>query len=305
MRRTVRALSLAALAGAALGTAASAASADPAAEVSPGTVAPGGSVTVSVSCDPLDGSAPATIDAVSQAFEDGTVELKRVSGNDEKAAGPAYHGTTRVPPAENSEGAPDAAGPESAWTVDGTCPAAGEGEGKEWSAKFTVAHESGGAGSGGGGGTESGKDGEAGGESGDGGAAGWTAEGGGRTCPEPHAGRSEGGKEESDRKTGTGSDQADPYADTTGTEQAEPPADATEPTEPTGPYWDAGGQASGQGGSQWEDCGGDVDQHGVQAGTGGVFTDSVPALVAGGLLIAGAFGGAAYRLRRRAPGADD
>ncbi|MFK4156304.1 hypothetical protein ACI2LV_30580 [Streptomyces fungicidicus] len=37
---------------------------------------------------------------------------------------------------------------------------------------------------------------------------------------------------------------------------------------------------------------------GVHAGAGGAFTDSVPALAAGGLLIAGAFGAAAHRLYR-------
>ncbi len=40
-------------------------------------------------------------------------------------------------------------------------------------------------------------------------------------------------------------------------------------------------------------------QRGVRAGDGGAFTDSVPALVAGGLLIAGAFGAAVHRLRNR------
>ena len=39
-------------------------------------------------------------------------------------------------------------------------------------------------------------------------------------------------------------------------------------------------------------------QRGVRAGEGGVFTDSVPALVTGGVLIAGALGAAAHRLRR-------
>ncbi|MGW2963696.1 hypothetical protein ACWDGI_35295 [Streptomyces sp. NPDC001220] len=43
----------------------------------------------------------------------------------------------------------------------------------------------------------------------------------------------------------------------------------------------------------------------MAAGEGGAFTDSVPALVAGGLLIAAACGGAVYRLaggRSRAHG---
>ncbi|MFE6170828.1 hypothetical protein [Streptomyces sp. NPDC056464] len=344
MSRTVRALSVAALAGAVLGTTASAASADPAAEVSPGSVAPGGSVTVSVSCEPVDGSAPATIEAVSQAFEDGIVELKRVSGNDEKAAGPAYSGSARVPPAENFEGDPDAAGPESEWTVDGTCPAAGgKGkEGKEWSAKFTVATESGGdeGGSGGGkGGSEVGADGGTGdvggGQGGSGGGGGWTGggtggteggggrtQGGGRTCAEPQSdwtesdkskpqsGKSEGDETESDWNTTeseTGAetegaaeaDETEPDLGTTEAEQAEPDADATQP------YWYGSGPGSGNDGSHSEDCDGAADQHGVQAGTGGAFTDSVPALVAGGLFIAGAFGGAVYRLRRRTPTVED
>ncbi|MFI0502948.1 hypothetical protein ACH3WN_08770 [Streptomyces albogriseolus] len=41
---------------------------------------------------------------------------------------------------------------------------------------------------------------------------------------------------------------------------------------------------------------------GVQAGGGGAFTDSVPAQVAGGLLIAGAFGAGVHRLLRRRAG---
>jgi hypothetical protein len=37
----------------------------------------------------------------------------------------------------------------------------------------------------------------------------------------------------------------------------------------------------------------------VEAGEGGTFTDSVPALVGGGILIAGALGAAVYRLCHR------
>jgi hypothetical protein len=44
-------------------------------------------------------------------------------------------------------------------------------------------------------------------------------------------------------------------------------------------------------------CGDGTVPNGVHAGTGGTFTDSVPALVAGGVLIAGAFAAAAHRLR--------
>lgn len=280
MRRTVRALSVAALAGVVLGFAASAVFAEPTAEVSPGSASPGGSVTISVSCDPLDGTAPATLDATSQAFEEGTVELKRVSGSDETAAAPAYSGTARIPPAENFEGDPDAVGSDSAWTVDGTCPAAPGGEGKAWSATLTVALDSGGgtggtgggkdAGTGGTGGgkegVESGKDGM---ESGNGGMQGGT-DGGGQPCADPRWGGTEPDKTWSDTETDTDTDTA----------------------------WEETGGHS-------QDCADDPNDHGVQAGAGGTFTDSVPALVAGGLLIAGAAGGAVYRLRRKTPTVED
>lgn len=389
MRRTARALSVAALTGVALGVPASAASADPAAEVSPGTVAPGGSVTVSVTCDALDGSAPATLQATSQAFEEGTVELKRLSGTDEKAAGPVYRGSARVPPAESFEGDPDAAGAESDWTVDGTCPAAGGGEGKEFSATFTVARESGGAGSVGGGSdsdpsdsvpTDSGvsdlsvsdsgggKGSDAGGKGeesagkgeesgGHQGGSGGGGTGGGHTCKdpesdwsgagkaEPYAAESEAGKAEpgwdgaetgatgglggtetgglGDEGTdagGLGDEGTDAEGlgekgldtggtdtggtDTGGTGAGETGGTGTGGTDASGiaPEWDAGAGKKEPGA---EDCGSATDQHGVQAGTGGTFTDSVPALVAGGVLIAGAFGGAAYRLRRRTSTPED
>ncbi|KUN89584.1 hypothetical protein AQJ66_03855 [Streptomyces bungoensis] len=54
-------------------------------------------------------------------------------------------------------------------------------------------------------------------------------------------------------------------------------------------------------GSRDDDCGPPAVQGGVQAGQGGTFTDSVPALAAGGALIAAACGGAGYRLHGRRP----
>ncbi|MGX1116571.1 hypothetical protein RKD37_001934 [Streptomyces ambofaciens] len=60
------------------------------------------------------------------------------------------------------------------------------------------------------------------------------------------------------------------------------------------------GGSAGQGTS----CGGATAEHGVRAGAGGTFGDSVPALVAGGVLIAGACGAAAHRLRLRLRGED-
>ncbi|MGI5379385.1 hypothetical protein ACQEV2_35035 [Streptomyces sp. CA-251387] len=359
MRRPACALSVPALAGVVLGLAASAASADPAAEVSPGTVSPGGSVTVSVSCDALDGvAAPATVDATSQAFEEGTVKLKRVAGNDEQAAGAAYSGTARIPPAENFEVDPDAVGSDSSWTVDGTCPAASGGEGKEWSATFTVAREGGGAGGG-----EDGKDGGVG-EGGEGGAGGGDGTGGGgtgkdggggtagdgdgtdgagRSCTESHSGRNEpgwdGARSDSDKTDGDMSEpeKAEPDRGESGSHSGEGGSDSGESrpdsdesgSDAGGAGADSGGTGSDSGGTgadwdsaasekaepAWEetefhsggsdahaqDCGGEAVHRGVQAGAGGAFTDSVPALVAGGVLIAGAFGGAVYRLRRKTP----
>ncbi|MYS91630.1 MULTISPECIES: hypothetical protein [Streptomyces] len=221
MRRTRHALSVAVLAGSALTGFAPVVAAEPAAEVSPATVEPGGTLTISVSCDPTGGPPPDTIDATSQAFDEGTVPLRKVTGNDDEVSGPAYRGTARIAPADNFEDDPDALGEDSAWTVDGTCPAAPGAEGKEWSATFTVAH---------GGGAHHKPSHEP------------THEPSGRPCPdEPHD---------------------------------EPRHHSTE-------------------------CGGAVVQRGVRAGDGGAFTDSVPALVAGGVLIAGAFGAAVHRLRHR------
>ena len=221
MRRTarLRALSLVLPAlGITLGAAAPSASADPAAEVSPSSVQPGGSVTVSVSCDPGTGTPPATVDATSEAFESQTVRLQLVPGNDDQVSGPAYSGTARVSADQELQDGAGGVGPDSAWTVDGTCPTADRAPGKAWSATFTVTR-----------GTPA-------------------AEGSHRPCPEP---RTEPG--------------------------AEP---------------------------RTESCGTAVVQRPVHAGQGGSFSDSVPALVTGGLLIAAAAGGAVYRLRRKAPATD-
>ncbi|MDH6438698.1 hypothetical protein M2158_007239 [Streptomyces sp. SAI-144] len=225
MRRTarLRALSVVLPAlGIALGVAPPSAFAEPAAEVSPSSVQPGGSVTVSVSCDPGTGTPPATLDATSEAFETQTVRLQLVPGNDDKVSGPAYSGTARVSADQELQEGAGGVGPDSAWTVDGTCPTADRAPGQAWSATFTVTR---------------------------GPATGSSH----HPCTEPHT--------------------EPPY-----------PEPRTEP--------------------RTESCGTAVIQSPVRAGQGGSFTDSVPALAAGALLIAGAAAGAVYRLRRKSPAAD-
>ncbi|MFG2312307.1 hypothetical protein ACGFS9_27115 [Streptomyces sp. NPDC048566] len=121
MRRTARVLYATALAGATLAGAASAASADPAAQVSPGSVEPGGTVTISVTCDGIAGTPPEAIDARSEGFTEGAVQLHRVEGAGPGAAGAAaYRGTAHVAsggpegakgPLGGGVSAPPAAGP--------------------------------------------------------------------------------------------------------------------------------------------------------------------------------------------------
>ncbi|MEU3250727.1 hypothetical protein [Streptomyces sp. NPDC006997] len=144
MRPTARVLSVVALAGTALTCAIPVVSAEPTAEVSPAVVRPGGTVTVSVSCDPIGGPAPATIDATSQAFEAGTVKLEQIPTTLDTRTGPAYEGTAKIAPAANFEGGPDAGEADDTWSVDGTCPAPPGGQGKQWSTTFTVTHTGGG-----------------------------------------------------------------------------------------------------------------------------------------------------------------
>ncbi|MDL5204745.1 hypothetical protein [Streptomyces sp. ALI-76-A] len=254
MCRSARALSVAVLAGAVLGLAVPAASAEPTAaaeptaEVSPGTASPGDSVTVSVACEPTGGPAPDTIDAASEAFEAGSVKLKLVPGEDDELSGPAYEGTARLAPAEHFEEGVDAVGPDSAWTVDGTCPAPPGGKGAQWSVTFTV---------------QRGSD---------------------KPCAESHTG-----------SCATGTACAESHTGSCAT--SSPCAESH-----TGSC--ATGTACAESHTEAESCGGAVVPRGVRAGAGGAFTDSVPALVAGGLLIAGAFGAAVHRLRRKEPATD-
>ncbi|GAB7105608.1 hypothetical protein JCM4814A_39220 [Streptomyces phaeofaciens JCM 4814] len=248
MRRTASFLSVVALAGALLAAAGPVASADPAAEVSPGSVDPGGSVTVSVACDPLGGTAPETIDASSLGFEDGTVRLTRVPGGDDAVSGPAYSGTARSSAAAGQD-ADEGVGPDTAWTVDGSCPAPPGGQGSPWSATFDM-----------------------------------TRPGGGTAQPcTPAYG-----------DTGSSCDPGSPCAHPG---SCSTPAPAPRPCARSA-------QPHGGTASHPATCPPATVEHGVRAGTGGAFRDSVPALAAGGVLIAGALGAAVHRLWRRGSARD-
>jgi len=66
------------------------------------------------------------------------------AGKEGPRGGITYSGTARIASAANfGEGGrgPDAVGDNSEWSADGVCPAAPGGEGKEWSASFTVSLE--------------------------------------------------------------------------------------------------------------------------------------------------------------------
>ncbi|GKQ39490.1 hypothetical protein [Streptomyces sp. A012304] len=269
MCRTARVLSAVVLAGAALVAVAPGASADPAAEVSPGMAAPGGSVTVAVTCDPLGAPAPQTLDASSEAFEEGAVQLALVPGNDE-LTGPAYRGTARIVPAADLGASSEAAGTESAWNVDGTCPAPPGGEGTPWSATFDVSRDDRGS-------------------SGLTGPAGPAGPSDPSVAPGPSCVPAHGTPCETEEPCG----QDHTYSCPSPT----PPA-------PPAPHSSCGHARPWQSHSaapHGDSCTGAPIHHGVRAGAGGTFTDSVPALTAGALLIAGALAAAVHRLLRRDP----
>jgi hypothetical protein len=262
MRRRAHVLSATALIGAVLGAAAPAAYAEPAAQADPRDVAPGGTVTISVSCDPTGGPAPETIDAGSQAFEQGTVKLQRVPGNDDPTGGPSYQGTATIAPAADFETGPDTKDAPTEWDADGTCPAPPGGEEKKWSTTFTASLHG--------------------------------------TPHQPPHGPSHDPSNQlpqdswsqlpQDSWSQLPHDSSDQVPQDSWTQL---PHDSSNqlPHQPTHqPPHDPTHHSTHHPAPV---------QQGVHAGSGGTFTDSVPALVAGGLLIAGAFGAAVHRLLRR------
>lgn len=290
MRRTARALSTAVLASAALGVFAAPAPAQPGvppppagtgrpvAEVSPAGVTPGGTVTVSVTCAPSGGPAPATLDAASPAFDGGTVALRKVAAEAGTSSGPAYRGTARIAAAEDLTSEAEAATPQETWTVDGACPEA-SGEEQPWSATMTAPEGP------------------------------PTVPEEPMTVPEEPMTAPEGPMTVPEEPMGVPDEPM--TAPGEGGSAVAPPCPA-----PTAPHGSAAGRgtpcatgsacpepAAPHGGtsSPWENCGGTTAEHGVHAGAGGTFTDSVPALAAGGVLIAAACGAAAHRLLRSRP----
>ena len=179
---------------------------------------------------------------------------------------------TGGPPPATLDAIPQAhAGSGNPARVDGTCATAPGAEGKTWSAASRVNRGDGSDGAGPG---ESGSDGGQAGDNGgghgdDGGGGGGRGDNGGGEGADLGGGAVGGG----DAGDGGGHDQGRP---------------CTEPDS------DSCGGAGMQNGREHDPQNG--MQHGVEAGAGGTFSDSVPALVAGGLLIACALGAATYRL---------
>ncbi|MFK0068859.1 hypothetical protein [Streptomyces sp. NPDC091046] len=328
MRRTARALSVAVLASAALGLPAAAGAADPgvpppatdvgepvvpppgddpaavpvpppsagesageavpppagrvAAQVSPAEPAPGDTVTVSVSCGPTGGAAaPPSLDATSAAFEEGTVELRKVADDGGTASGPAYRGTARIAAAGDLAAEPGAESPQDATGTGGAAAAEGSAETEDWAGTEATAGE----------------------------AEDWTVDG---ACPDASGG--EGGDpwsatmsvpEESGAGAGAGAGagSAQPACRETAAPRAGTSTHGT-PCAPTKPACPETTAPRGEAATRSAPCTGATAEHGVQAGAGGSFGDSVPALVAGGVLIAGACGAAAHRLRLRLRGED-
>ncbi|MEU6572468.1 hypothetical protein [Streptomyces sp. NPDC046805] len=324
MRRTARAL-VVALAGVAVGTApaafAEAASAGPAAKVSPATVQRGDSVTVSVTCAPTRATAPDTINASSLAFEKGTVRLSRVPGAAGQASAPAYRGTARIAPGANAVPAPKASdskassdskspgpkafgasgapGQDGTWTVDGDCPASAGTKGQPWSTELTVppggksTGDDAGAGAGTGTGTGDSGFGGTGSTGSTDGPGGGSDQGVGNSGTKDPDAAADPGDSDDSGDTDDGGASAD--AQQCGNSKSCDGSSACE--ESQGASCDEGRTCDEPTGD--DTCGSDATEHGVQAGEGSVGNGSVPALVAGAVLILGALGAAVHRLLQR------
>ncbi|MFG2934336.1 hypothetical protein [Streptomyces sp. NPDC048282] len=288
MRRTVRALSVAVLAGAACGAA------------GPAAARPGTTVTVSVTCgdraevyaeggttsaagrDPAsapDGACPAA--GGEQPQQPGTVPFTVAGGDDAGALPPVVGGD--LPPGLDGALPPGDGGGTAPHGDAGTAPRGDAG---------TAPHGDAGTAPRGDGGVP---------PHGDGGVPPRGDEGTGA-----HYGEDDGGASRGDEGT-------DAHHGDDGTASRGDDGTASHGDDGTVPWQNderpcaAEGQTQKSCGGDEQECdgargGGDTScappgvQHGVEAGEGGAFTESVPALAAGALLIAAACGGAAYRL---------
>ena len=103
------------------------------ADATPRLVEPGRTVTVLVSCDPVEGSIPGGIEATSPAFVGEVAQLERVSADEEDPrGGPAYRGRAKISD-EAEFDTSRAASRTSEWDVAGLCPG-----GEQWTAAFRI-----------------------------------------------------------------------------------------------------------------------------------------------------------------------
>ncbi|MER6689181.1 hypothetical protein [Streptomyces minutiscleroticus] len=286
------------------------------------TVPPGGTVTVSVTCAPAGGPAPDTVEARSQAFEKGTAELRRVPGADAGSGEPDHEDAGAEDPVEPEDGeeAVEPGGPGGEEEIVEPPPSGAGGDGAEpggpgqdgESADVPYLDTGSGAddempvepplpggeagpgnrGGGGDGGNGAGAAGPS--YPGDDGkpAADRARTGTGRAAPAPGGGDAAGRP----AYRGTARVASAGKGDAASGEQRVEGACPGTPDKP-GERWSAAFTVSHDGGPGTGDDAG--PRQGAQAGGGGAFTDSVPAQIAGGLLIAWALGSAVHRLCRR------
>ncbi|WP_336115553.1 hypothetical protein [Streptomyces sp. PTD9-10] len=247
MHRTVRALSVAVLAGAALVIAGPTVSAAPADGASPGTVRPGAGPTASVPCEALTGLVPDIPDDTPPAFADGTAQCDEGQGKGQ-GQGQGQGETPGLAPGQRDESG------------------AGQGERQDSGA-----------------GQETGQ---------------WQEPGAGQETT--GQGREQGQGQGQGQRPGQGQEQGRECEDSHGSAcSGEHGCRDEDGGNGNGYDGDNGGNGYNGGKGDDGDCGRATEQGGVAAGTGGSFDDSVPALVAGGVLIAASCGGAVYRLSGR------
>ncbi|MFG2353101.1 hypothetical protein [Streptomyces sp. NPDC048521] len=208
---------------------------------------------------------------------------------DAEAGGDSVGAEAEGDPADAEvEGDPAGTDRDAAWTVDGTCPAATGRTGRPWSATYTVAHgDDGGACAEPGpcGGTQVCEDAEPCGDDG--------------RCREGASCQEEGSCQENEACPDRSPCQKDEDEGSRGASCTDGGGRCEESHGGACPDGRTCREPQGTGG-----CGQASVQRGVEAGAGGIFDDSLPALAAGGVFMAAGCGAAAYRVygRRRSAG---